>query len=119
MSELINARILVPAGVHDELEFTPNPRGPVLGQKDSWHTTWDGVAGLDKQFYSVYPWKTGYAYSRPEHPVLGKFAGSADDRETAMNICAADFVEVARLQRWIEYMKTNEPPSHTYNGPMA
>ena len=69
-----------------------------------WATAWD------KSYYRVYSWKDGYAYSRPEHPLLGSFDGRLSTAKAAKKECAEDFAMVARLHRWQEYMKTNEPP---------
>lgn len=78
--------------------------------RDAWKADWEHSPQWTKEYYSVYPWKKGYAVARPEHPVLGRFSGRYPTRKRAILECAEDFGYVARLQRWIEHMKTHEPP---------
>jgi hypothetical protein len=69
---------------------------------------WRGL--FEDPQYRVYSWKDGWAYSRPEHPILGKLDGRVADIHEAQRLCEEDFAKQQRLRHWREYMLTNEPP---------
>lgn len=71
---------------------------------------------LDRDFYRVFRWKDGWDVSRPKHPLLPDLHGRYKARRDAMQICVNDYAVLARLHRWIEYMKQVEPPSLTAPG---
>lgn len=106
------AEIVVPAGPQDTLTFR---RSEYPGASDEkWYARWEGRQGFDKDYYVVFRWKDGWAYSRPRHPALGEFHGRLDTREQAMKACAEDFEKVVRLALWVEYMSKYEPgAAHT------
>lgn len=98
--------IVVPAGKLDVLRFKREERlSPEL-----WVTQWVEAPTWNREYYRVYAWKGGWAYSRPEHPQLGRCEGQEDALDEAMDRCAEDFQKVARLQRWHRYMTLFEPP---------
>jgi hypothetical protein len=105
------AEIVIQAGtgINDVLAFKRN-RYPTASD-ESWHARYPFSKPFHDEGYEVYQWKDGYAYSRPFYPQLGEFRGRADTAEEAMERCAEDFAMMARLRRWIEYMKNNEPPT--------
>lgn len=62
-------------------------------------------------YYTTYSWKGNYAYFRPNHPLLGEFNGVKAGVDEAKLLCQEDWETVERLDRWIEYIKNNEPPT--------
>lgn len=96
------AEIVCPAGRLDVLTFRH-----VENQR---REGWAAAAVGDAEYYRVYQWRDGYAYSRPGHPSLGEFDGACPTRDEAMAACGEDYEVVARLKRWDAYMRSNEPP---------
>jgi hypothetical protein len=99
--------IVVPAGSLDTLSFR---RSESHHQGVCWIAKWPDYSGWDKDYYQVYSWKGDWAFSRPEHPLLGRFRGATETTERAMVLCAQDYEKVCRLERWRKFMTDNEPP---------
>ena len=92
----------------DTLEFEPEPSAFDHTAYIA-HLPWRNGA-FDQPYYRIYEWKKGWAFSRSDHPELGKFTGRTKKFQDALDACNEDFAKVARLHRWHEYMLANEPP---------
>lgn len=66
--------------------------------------------------YIIYKWINGWAYSRPDHSILGKFSGCVTRLDIAKLRCETDLLGQARLRGWHEYMLANDSPDYPIQG---
>lgn len=49
--------------------------------------------------------------TRMDHPLVPSFDGYCDTFDAAKRACEHDFIGLARADRWLDYMRDNEPPA--------
>lgn len=55
-----------------------------------------------------------WATSRMDHPLMPKFDGYCPSLEEAKQACERDFVALARADRWLDFIRDNEPPTENW-----
>lgn len=51
-----------------------------------------------------------WATSRTDHPLMPPFDGYCPSLDAAKTACERDFIALARADRWMDYMRDNDPP---------
>lgn len=60
---------------------------------------------------STEPGNARWYTRRMDHPLMPKFDGLCPTLDAAKRSCENDFIALQRADRWLDYMRDNEPPS--------